>query len=380
MDGHERGLEAARSFAAEELAGSLAARERASCPDAGVFRRLGAAGLLGAALPRRHGGAGGSAQALCAAAIGLGEGGGDGGLALAWAGHTLGCAAPIWELGDERQRRRHLPGLAAGTRVGAFAHEERPRPGDPVGVQVQAQRCGRGWRLTGRKTWVVNAPIADVFVVTACVDPTRKAAGVASFIVERGAPGCHVGPRLATTGVPTAAIGDLVLDGCEVGPLALLGGEDGGLLRTCAAVRRWQRACGLAPWLGLVRAALAHTLAHAREFVRLGAPLASSQALRARVADMRIQVALCEHMQARAAWLLDHAGPEAGRELAIAHLFLGERVAAIVAAAAELCAPQALERGHPIARLVRDVPFAGRLDVAPDLLRAIVAGSLLGLG
>lgn len=363
-----------------ELAGSLAARERAGCPDGAVMRRIGAAGLLGAVFPRSYGGAGCTAQALCEAVIELGESAGDAGLALAWAAHTLACGAPIWRLGSEAQRRRYLPELAAGRRVGAWAHDERALVGDPVGVQARALRRGSGWVLTGRKTWVVNAPIADIFVVTACTEAGRGAAGVSSFIVERGMPGLMVGPRIATAGVPTAAIADVVFEHCELGPERLLGAEGGGLSRTCQVVRRWERGLGLAPWVGLVRGALAHSLAHAQDFVRVGARLAESQALRARLADMRIRVALCEHMQGRSAWQLDHAGAGSARELAVGRLFLGEAVAAIVREAASVCAPQALELGHPVGRLVRDVGFAGRLGVEADVLRSIIAGSMLGLG
>lgn len=380
MQTHDIQRSGAAGQVGRELFATLAARERASCPDAGVFRRLGAAGLLGAVWPRAYGGAGGSAQGLCAAAIELGEGSGDAGLVLAWAAHTLACGAPIWQLGEHSQRQRHLPGLAAGTRIGAFAHEERPLAGDPIGVQTRALRRGGGFVLRGRKTWVVNAPIADIFVVTAVTDPGLGAAGISSFVVERGAPGLSVCPRIAMSGVPTAAIADVVLDHCEVGRESLLGGEGGGLLRTCRVVRRWERGLGLAPWLGLLRGAVSHSLAHAREFVRLGAPLADSQALRARLADMRIRLALCEQLQARSAWQLDQGDLASERDLAVARLFLGESVAAIVRDAASICAPQALELTHPIARLGRDAPFAGRLGVEPDLLRSIIAGSLLGLG
>jgi alkylation response protein AidB-like acyl-CoA dehydrogenase len=337
------------------------------------LRRLGA-GLLAGALPRTHGG--GSATALCEAAIKLGESSGDGGLALAWAGHALGCGLAIGRLGDERQRQRYLPALSTGTSIGAWAHDERAIAGDRVGVQTTARRRGDGWILRGRKTWVIGAAIADIFVVTA----RGEAGKISSFIVERDAPGCRVGPRIATTGAGAAAIADLVLDDCELGPHGLLGGEGTGLSHTCRLVRRWQRGLGLAPWVGLLRGALALALAHAREFVRLGAPLAASQALRARLADLQIRLALCERVQARSAWLLDHADAGGERELAAGRLFLAESVATSVREAAAICAPQALAPDHPLARLVADAPFLDRLDVDADTLRSIVAGSLLGLG
>ena len=354
--------EQARALAGRAVAGSVAERDREARWDRALFRRLGEEGLLGAVLPREFGGGGRPAAELVEAMIGFGEGSGDAGLALAWAAHTLGCALPIARLGSAAQRRRHLPGLASGERVGSWAHAERPIAGDPVGVQARAIRTADGWLLAGRKIAVVHAAHADLFVVSAVTEPSQGRRGISTFLVERSAPGLFVAPGRATAGARTAAIGELVLDRCPVPEDSLLGSAGEGLRLTWRLVQRWERACGPAAWLGLSRAALARATDQARGQVRFGAPLAGSQVVRGRLADLKIRVELGE------------------RELVSARLFLADSVAVIARELAGLAGPPAAEPEPAIERLARDAPFAGLLGVEVDVLRSILAGAVLGLG
>lgn len=370
----------ARAFAEREVAGSVAARDREARWDRALLRRLGDEGLLGCVLPREFGGGGRSAGELVAAMIGFGEGSGDAGLALAWAAHTLGCALPIARLGTAEQRRRHLPGLASGERVGGWAHAERPTAGDPVGVQTTATRTADGWLLSGRKIGVVHAAHADVFVVSAVTAPARQRRGISTFLVERGAPGLYVAPRGEPAGARTAAIGELVLDRCPVPEDSLLGPEGEGLRLTWRLVQRWERGCAAAAWLGLSRAALARAVALVRGRVRHGAPLAGSQVVRGRLAELKIRVELCERLLARGARLLDEEDADAEQELVGARLFLADSVALIARELASLDGPLAGEPEPAIERLARDAPFSELLGVHVDVLRSILAGAVLGLG
>lgn len=368
MDPHEPYREEVRARAEAEIAGSVVTRDSSSSWDGRLFRLMGTTGLLGLVTPRAFGGVEGSAQALYAAMAGFGARTADAGLALAWGAHTLGCAIPLGLLGSEAQRRRYLPGLCTGERVGGWAHD------DCQHAPTHATRRAHGWVLVGRKAQVVNGPVGDIFLVTA-----DTGEGPSVFVIERGAPGLSMGPRTRTSGMRTATIGELVLDGCEVGEDDLLGPEGAGHA-VYRLIQRWERGCMLAPWLGLLRATLTRSVTHAREEREHGMTLAHSQSLRAHLADMRIRLELCERLQARATWQLDHRAEHADRDLAVARLFVGESIAAIVRGAADICAPYSLELGHPIERLVRDAPLAGLLAVRSDVLRSIIAGSLLGLG
>lgn len=372
--------EQARAFAGRVVAGSVDERDREARWDRALFRRLGEEGLLAAVLPREFGGGGRPAADLVEAMLGFGEGSGDAGLALGWAAHTLGCGLPLARLGGAEQRRRHLPGLASGERVGSWAHAERPSAGDPVGVQTRAIRTADGWLIEGRKIGVVHAAHADVFVVSAVTEPARGRRGISTFLVERGAPGLFVAPRGEPAGPRTAAIGELVLDRCPVPEDSLLGPPGEGLRLTWGLVQRWERGCGAAAWLGASRAALARAAELARRRVRFGASLAGSQVVRGRLAELKIRVELCERLLARGARLLDADEPGGERELVSARLFLADSVAVIARELAGLDAPLAAEPEPALARLARDAPFCGLLGVDVDVLRSILAGAVLGLG
>lgn len=358
-----------------------AAITQESTTGADPLRRLAAEGWLAALLPREDGGAGRSVTEVAAALADAFTARGDGGLALAWAGHTLGCALPIARLGADAQRRRLLPGLAAGATLGAWAHHEVGVVGEALGLRTYARRTPQGWVLDGRKVQVVNAGRADLFLVTAITDPGRGPAGVSAFLVARGAAGLGV---RGEAGPAAAALGEVSLTEVHVPEDMILGAPGDGLGRAFRLVQRWERGLAAAPWLGLLRAGLAHAAAQARTQVRLGAPLARSQAHRARLADAAIRLALCERVQARAASLLDGGDldldPAGDLELASGRLFLGESIAWLARELARLGEPATLAADHPSARLAADVAAAGLVGVPQEVLRSIVAAALTGLG
>lgn len=379
-DRHEPHRERARAFAEREIAPSVVARDRESRWDGALFRRLGAAGLLGAGLPATHGGGGLSAPALSLLLAGLGEGSGDAGLALAVCAHAFGCALPIDRLGTEAQRRRALPPLARGEWIGAWAHGEPHTASDPLGIRTRALRRAGGWVLRGRKSWVVNGPVADVLVVSAVTDPLHWKEGVSTFLVERGAPGLVVGERLETAGARTALISDILLEDCQVPADALLGPEGSGLTHTHRLIQRWERASLLAPWIGLMRALLDGSVAEARRRIQFGRPLSGSQSTRATLADMRIRLELCQRLQARAAAQLERGDACADQDIAVARLFLGESVAQMTRAAAGVQGRGGPGSSRLVERLHRDALVVGLCGDDRDVLRSVIAGSLLDLG
>ncbi|MFT3772371.1 MAG: acyl-CoA dehydrogenase family protein [Minicystis sp.] len=380
LDSHDEHRERARAFAEREVLGSVGARDRESRWDGALFRRLGDAGLLGAVVPRALGGGDLCASDVSRMLIGFGEGAGDAGLALAWTAHSFGCAAPIQRFGTEAQRQRYLSPLARGEWVGAFAHREPEAAADPIGIRTRAEKRGGRWILRGSKTWVVNGSIGDVFVVTAVTDPLRRKEGISTFLVERDAPGLVRGRRTETLGMRTAVISEITFDDCEVPEDSLLGPEGSGLLDVCPLVRRWERACLLAPWIGFMRTLLDQSIREARERFQLGKPVGHFQSTRATLADMRIRIELCQRIQARAAWQLDRGDSAGDRDIAVACLLLTHSVAQVTQDALRIHGAHGLEVDRLTERLYRDAAVIGSLGEGIDVLRSVIAGSLLDLG
>lgn len=370
-------LERARAFAREEVAVSAAFRDQGLRWDAGLFRRMGEAGLLGATIPVEDGGSGLGAADLGRLFEGFGEGARDAGLSLAWGRHTLGCAMPIAWFGDTAQRRRYLPALCRGEFLGTVAHAEAQTPGDRVGVRARAVRRGGGWTLSGSKSWVVNGPVADLFLITASTDIERGKDGISAFLIEKGTPGLVLSPPLQTLGMRSAGIGALTLDDCYVPAEQLLGAASIGLTGVVGRIQCWERALLGAAWVGALLALLEHCVAHARERHDLGRPLSRSQAVRARLAEMKIRHELCRRLASRAAWRLDHAPDQADRDAAAARLFIAESAARSTRDALSIFGAA----GDTFAeRLHRDAMVFEQMDGGADRLRSVIAGSLLGLG
>jgi alkylation response protein AidB-like acyl-CoA dehydrogenase len=356
----------ARAFAAREILGSVVEREAAARWDAALFRKLGEAGFLGEGMSFSDVA---EAEALARALDGLGEGGRDAGLALAVTAHLAGAMAPIACLGSEAQRRRHLPPLARGEKLGAFAHVEPDATGP-----LRATRAPGGFMLDGVKAGVVNAPHAHLLVVTAVTDPAWGSGGMSAFLVERGARGVSVDARRAGRGLATVGIGDVVLSGCVVPEESLLGGRGAGRAAAKLA-RRWFRSLFHAPWMGLCRALLADTIAVAETEIRCGRRLAESPAARAVIADIAIRKTLCEGLLARATATIIEDNEA---DLAAAFLFLGEGVRWMTEAAAKLQGARGIEPGALAERLARDAAAAAIVCGSGEALRAEIASDLMG--
>ncbi|MFO0589003.1 MAG: acyl-CoA dehydrogenase family protein [Polyangiaceae bacterium] len=367
----------ARAFAAEEVAVSATYRDHERRWDPGLFRRMGERGLLGATVPVEHGGSGLSAADLSQLLMAFGEGGTDAGLCLSWAAHTLGCAMPIAWFGDAAQRLCHLPALCRGEKVGAFAHAEPQIEGDRLGIGARAVRGGGGFVLNGEKTWVVNGAVADLFVVTARTDVERGKEGVSTFLIERATPGLRVsGPR-EIAGMRSAAVADITLRDCYVPSSALLGPEVAGWTQVVTRIVRWERALVGAAWVGVEGALLKHATARARERLDLGQPLSRSQAIRARLADLRIRHEHCKCILAQAAWAMDHDPETADRAAVTARLFIAKDAAQASRDALSIFGAD----GDPLAeRIHRDALVFDQLSGGADRLRSVLAGSLFRLG
>src|SRR5262245_27595664 len=221
--------DAAGSFGGLEVAKTVIERDRAGHWSDTLFVRMGDAALLGAPLPREHGGADRSAFETCLALEGFGYGSGDAGLALAWAVHTFLFGIPIARNGRAEQRRRYLGPVCTGTGVGAFAGPEPNAGDDPTRIRTRAECRNGRWFLTGEKTWVINAPVASFVLVLARTAPAAGTAGISAFIVDRDTRGFQARPAIEMPGMRTAAFGTITLDACEAFQDCLLGTEGDGI-------------------------------------------------------------------------------------------------------------------------------------------------------
>jgi isovaleryl-CoA dehydrogenase len=284
----EATLELADKFGRAELA-PLARRmddEEWWPPD--VFPKLGRAGLLGVTIPASEGGPG--LDVFSSALILQGLARWNQAVALSWLAHENLCVNNLLRNGSPEQRRRFLPGLADGSKVGALALTEPGAGSDAVGgMATTARRDGDLYVLRGRKLYITNGPIADLILVYAKTAPEQGARGISAFVVEKGFPGYSVAQKLVKMGCRGSPTGELVFDDCRVPAANRIGGENAGIAVLMSGLDL-ERAVAAAISVGAAERLLELSLAYARERKQFGKPIAEFQMIQAKLADMYVGV------------------------------------------------------------------------------------------
>ena len=289
-------VKSARDYAAGKLGPRIRDAFRNETFDVAIMREMGAMGFLGMTLPEEFGGTGLSYACYGLAARELERV--DSGYRSAMSVQSSLVMHPIFAFGSEAQKKKYLPGLARGELVGCFGLTEPDHGSDPGGMTTRAIKDGAGYRLNGAKMWITNAPIADIALVWAKLDGKIR-----GFLVERGTKGFST-PRIeGKFSLRASVTGEIVLEDALVPQDALLP-DAGGLAAPFACLNRAR--FGIA-W-GAMGAAEACWLA-ARQYTldrkQFGRPLAATQMVQKKLADMQTEIALGLNGALRLARMMD---------------------------------------------------------------------------
>jgi len=310
-------------FARKEIAPRVRDHDLRGEFDLVSWNRLGEMGILGLHLPLEYGGGGAGVLSCVAVGEALGEAGVDGGLALSYGAHSFLCAETIQSHGTDAQRRRWLPRLASGESVGCMALTEPGAGSDVASLATRAERSGPGYLLNGRKMFITNGGIADVAVVFAKTDPSAGHAGISAFVVERGTEGFSASRNLHKLGMRSSVTSELVFADCLVPEENRLGDEGAGFGMAIESVE-WDRSALLAPFLGQVQFLIDRCCEYSRERTQFGRPIASFQAVKHKIADLKILLEAARTLVYRVAWCKDQGRPLNPLEAACAKLFVGD--------------------------------------------------------
>ena len=273
--------DSARAFAEEHLAPRIRDAYRDEAVDPSIFALMGETGLLGVTIPEEHGYV---AYGLVAREVERV----DSGYRSMMSVQSSLVMYPIHAYGSDAQRERWLPGLAAGTTIGCFGLTELEAGSDPGAMRTTARRSDGGYVLNGAKTWISNAPIADLFVVWAkSEDHGGKIRG---FLVEKGTPGLSAPKISGKLSLRASVTGEIVLENVEVPEDALLPGVEG--LKGpfgCLNRARYGIAWGV---MGAAEACWHAALGYGMERKQFGRPLAQTQLFQKKLADMQTDIAL----------------------------------------------------------------------------------------
>jgi alkylation response protein AidB-like acyl-CoA dehydrogenase len=310
-------------FAAAEIAPRAQQHDLMGEFDFQSFRKLGEFGILGLHFPEALGGSNADVVTTVLAGEALGEAGVDGGLTLSYGAHSFLCADTIFVHGTDAQREKYVPRLASGGWIGCMGLTEPGAGSDVASISTRAEKRGEEYVLNGSKMFITNGPVADVAVVYAKTDKDLKHAGISAFVVEKGTPGFSTGKKLVKMGVRSSHTSELIFDDCRIPAENLLGQEGGGFLMAMQTVE-WDRSAILAPFIGGMTYVLNRCVQYAKERHQFGRPIAHYQAIKHKLADIKIFIEAARSLCYRIAWCKDQGRPLNHLEAAVAKLFVGD--------------------------------------------------------
>ncbi len=281
--------DAARAYCQDRLQARVLQAFREESTDPSIFREMGELGMLGPTIPEAYGGAGLSyvAYGLIAREI---ERVDSGYRSMASVQSSL-VMVPIHEFGTEAQRRKYLPELATGAKIGCFGLTEPDHGSDPGSMASRARKVTGGYRLTGSKMWITNSPIADVFVVWAkVVDETGAVGPIRGFILDKGMVGLSAPAIHGKVGLRASVTGEIVMDNVfcpDENAFPEVEGLKGPF--TCLNSARYGIAWGA---LGAAEACWHTARQYTLDRKQFGRPLAANQLIQKKLADMQTEITL----------------------------------------------------------------------------------------
>ena len=309
-------------FAQKELNKGLIDRDRQGELSRENWKKCAQMGILGLATPEEYGGSATDIVTTMLVMEGLGYGCRDNGLIFAMNAQMWSVQHPILTFGTEAQKQKYLPGFCSGEIIGAHGMSEADSGSDAYSLRTRAERTSAGYVLNGSKMFVTNAPVADMSVIFATVDPTKGRGGVTAFLVDKGTPGFRVSRNIEKMGLRTSPMGELILEDCVLPEENRLGPEGAGTSIFNSSME-WERSCILGSHVGAMERQLEECIRYARERRQFGQAIGKFQSVANRIADMKVRLETARLLLYKVAWL-NQNGKSAVMEAALAKLYLSE--------------------------------------------------------
>jgi alkylation response protein AidB-like acyl-CoA dehydrogenase len=359
-----------REFAAAEIEPHAAEWDREHRFPRELYDGLAELGLMGVCVPEDLGGAGADFLSYILVLEELSRA--DAGVGVTVAVHTSAATLPIVVNGTPEQCERHVPPLARGERLGAFALTEAESGSDAASLRTRAERDGDGWRITGRKQWATNARYAGTVILFA-----RSDAGISCFVVDGDSEGLEVSKEEEKLGLNSSSTADIVLDGVRVDADRLLG-EEGKGFAVAMQTLDGGRIGIAAQAVGVAQAAYDAARAYALERRQFGKRIADFQAIQWKIADMATEIEAGRMLVYRAAWLREQGQPhtEAG---AMAKLFASSVARRQTAEAIQVLGGYGYTKEFPVERYYRDAKITEIYEGTSEIQRLVIAREILGL-
>jgi alkylation response protein AidB-like acyl-CoA dehydrogenase len=362
-----------REFAEREIAPNVMKWDEPGEFPLATIKELGKLGLMGIIFPTELGGAGMGYVEYVIAIEELSRL--DGSVGITVAAHTSLCSGHIFIAGNEEQKRKYIPKLAAGEHLGAWGLTEPGSGSDAGGARCSAVRKGKNWVINGNKTFITNGHYADVAVVIAVTDRTAHTHGLSAFVVERGTKGFRSGKKENKLGLRASDTSEMIFEDCEVPAENLLGKEGDGFvdaMKTLDGGRISIAALGL----GMAQGAYEAALKYSKERKQFGKPISEFQAIAFKLADLATQTDAARLLTLRAASMKD-AGLKTTLESSMAKLYASEVAIKCADEGVQIHGGYGFTKDYPAEKFYRDVKLCTIGEGTSEIQRLVIARQLL---
>ena len=331
-------------------------------------------GLLGVPFPTEYGGAGGDHISYAITVEELSRVCASTGVICS--AHTSLCCWPIFNWGNEEQKKKYLPDLLSGKKLGAFGLTEPNAGTDASGQQTRAEDKGDHWLINGAKVFITNGGYADVFVVMAMTDKSKGNHGISAFIVEKGDEGFSIGKTEDKMGICASSTTELIFQNCKI-PKDILLADVGQGFKVAMSTLDGGRIGIASQALGIAQGALDVTVEYMKARKQFGKKLSQMQALQFTVAELATEIEAARLLIYKAADMKDKHlayGPAA----AMAKLFAAETAMHVTTKCVQLHGGYGYTKDYPVERMMRDAKITEIYEGTSEVQKMVIAASILG--
>lgn len=363
----------ARDFAAREVRPMAALNDREGKFPKELVDKLGELGFMGMMVPEEYGGSALgcvsyviSLEELCAACASTGI--------IMSVNNSLVCS-PILAFASEEQKKAYLPDLASGKKLGCFALSEPDAGSDPAGLRTLALRKGDSYIINGTKAWITNGAEADVMVLIAATDPSKKHHGISAFIIDMDNPGVKIAKLEHKLGIRATSTAQIYFEDCKVPKSAMMGQEGDGFKIAMSTLDGGR--IGVATQaVGIAREALEVAVRYSKERQAFGKSISSFQGLQFMIADMATRLEASRLLTLQAAVMKDNH-MNYSKESAMAKVFASEAAMWITTKAIQIHGGYGYTVDYPVERFFRDAKITEIYEGTSEIQRVIIAREVL---
>jgi butyryl-CoA dehydrogenase len=338
-----------------------------------ILKVLADAGLFGVYIPEEFGGMGFGNFENCLVVEELSKI--CIGVSVSFAASGLG-AYPILLFGSDKQKKKYLPNIAAGSDLAAFGITESGAGSDAGAIRTAAKRNGDSYVLDGTKQWITNGGEAKIYSVIAKTDKSKGARGASAFVVEKGTPGFDFGKKENKLGIRASATRELIFEECRISAENLLGREGIGFI---IAMKTFdQTRPGIAAQaVGLAQGALNEAIMYAHERKTFGKPIIAHQAVQHMLANMATQVEAARALTYESARCCDSGAKDMAKYSSMAKMFASDVCMQVTVDAVQIFGGYGYMREYPVEKMMRDAKILQIYEGTNQIQRNVIGQFLI---